>query len=222
MAKNKSPVIHDGYADEQEDRLQGAMGPSGPVEHAVLQALEREVKNRTAELIQANRELQREIAERRETEWALREREADLELEKSNLEETNTALKVLLKRRDADKHEFEEQVMFNIKTLVLPYLDRLKNVITDERQKAYLIILESNLNDITSAFTRRLSLEFYNLTSSELKVANFIRQGKKTRQIASLLGLSNRTVDAYRLIIRRKLRIRNRKVNLRTFLMSIN
>jgi DNA-binding CsgD family transcriptional regulator len=65
-------------------------------------------------------------------------------------------------------------------------------------------------------------MESYGLTSSELKVANFVRQGKRTREIASLLGISTRTVEAYRLGIRRKMRIQGRKVNLRTFLMSIN
>ncbi len=184
--------------------------------------LEELVKVRTAELTQANADLQREILDRRETERNLREREFDLELEKGNLEETNTALKVLLKHREVDKHEFEEQVMCNIKEFVLPYLDKLKELAEDERQQAYISILESNLGDVTSAFSRRLSLDYYDLTPAERKTANFIRQGKKTREIANLLGLSPRTVEAYRLNIRNKLRIQNQKVNLRTFLQSMS
>lgn len=185
------------------------------------EALEAQVKVRTAELMQANEELQKEIWERRDKERLLMEREVDLEMEKTNLQETNTALKVLLKQRDTDKHGFEEQVMYNVKELILPYLDKLKATPLDDRQEAYLSILEANLGDLTSAFSRRLSLEFYGLTTSELKVANFIRQGKKTREIASLIGLSKRTIDAYRLSIRRKLRIKNKKANLRTLLMSM-
>ncbi len=194
-------------------------------QHVMLRAqmeLEEQVRIRTAELVKANEELQREIHDRRNTERSLREREADLEMEEANLQETNTALKVLLKRREVDKHEFEEQVLFNIKELILPYIDKLKQNAADERQLAYLTILESNLNDITGNFTRRLSMDSYGLTSSELKVANFIRQGKRTRDIASLLGISPRTVEAYRLGIRRKMRLQGRKINLRTFLMSIN
>ncbi len=194
-------------------------------QHVMLKAkmeLEEQVRIRTAELVKANEELQKEIFDRRNTERSLREREADLEMEKANLQETNTALKVLLKRREVDKQEFEEQVLYNIKELILPYVDKLKQVAADERQLAYVTILESNLNDITGNFTRRLSMDSYGLTNSELKVANFIRQGKRTRDIASLLGISARTVEAYRLSIRRKMRIQGRKVNLRTFLMSIN
>lgn len=187
-------------------------------ENADLEAL---VRIKTAELIQTNDELLKEINNRRETERALREREAFLEMERGSLQETNTALKVLLKRRESDQQDLEEQVMVNVKEFVLPYLDMLKDLPLDERQSAYVNILESNLADITSAFSKRLSLDYYNLTKSERKVANFIRQGKKTREIAILLNLSPRTVESFRLSIRHKLRLNNSKINLRTFLQSV-
>ena len=192
------------------------------IQLTAVSELEEQALIRNAELMLANEELRKEVMERREAENALKEREAALKFEKANLQETNTALRVLLKRREMDKHEFEDHVMYNVKELILPFMDRLKAVTSDERQQAYLRILESNLNDITTAFLRRLSLEFYGLTPSELKVATFIRQGKRTREIASLLGLSMRTIDAVRMSIRRKLRIQNKQINLRTFLMSIN
>ena len=150
-----------------------------------------------------------------------RDREKSLEMEKANLQEANTALKVLLKRRELDKRALEEQVMFNISRMVLPYLKKIAKESTDSRHKDYVSIIESNLNDITGNFSRRLSLGFYGLSAAELKVANFIRQGKNTRQIAQLLGLSPRTIDTYRHSIRSKLHIKNKNVNLRTFLMSI-
>ena len=180
------------------------------------------VKERTKELMQVNEALQNEIIERIQTEQALREREADLQIEKENLQEANTALRVLLKRRELDKRDLEEQVMYNIKELIQPYLDKLKHRSKDTRNKAFASIIESNLNDITSSFSRRLALEFYDLSKAELKVANFIRQGKRSKEIAAALAISVRTVEAYRNNIRHKLRIKNRKVNLRTFLLSVS
>ncbi|MBI5897553.1 MAG: PAS domain S-box protein, partial [Desulfobacterales bacterium] len=177
---------------------------------------------RVLELTRANEALRRTIDERFLTEKALRDREADLEMEKTNLQEANMALKVLLKRREEDKRALEEQVMYNVKKLVLPFLSKVQKESLDERQKSYLGIVEANLRDITCGFSRRLSLAYYGLSTSELKVANFIRQGKKNREIADLLNLSVRTVEAYRQAIRNKLRLQNKKVNLRTFLMSIN
>lgn len=184
--------------------------------------LEAQVHIRTQELLKANMELKKEIYERVATEKALLEREADLEMEKANLKQANTALKVLLKRREVDKKALEEQVLYNVKKLVSPYLNKIYKDTPDQNIKTYLSIVESNLRDITCGFSRRLSLEFYGLSTSELKVANFIRQGKKNKEIAALLGLSVRTVESFRQGIRNKLRIQNKKVNLRTFLMSIN
>lgn len=186
------------------------------------ESLEAQVLSRTRELMQINAELQRQITERVAAEKALLEREKALELEKANLKEANTALKVLLKRREMDKEALEEQVLHNIKKLVVPYLNKLQKEISNEKHKIYLSIIESNLIDITCGFSRRLSFEYYGLSTSELKVANFIRQGKKTREIAEVLGLSVRTVEAFRQSIRQKLRLQNKKVNLRTFLMSIH
>ncbi len=184
--------------------------------------LEAQVRLRTQELLQANMELQKEINEKAITEKALLEREADLQMEKSNLKQANTALKVLLKRREVDKKALEEQVLYNVKKLVAPYLNKILKETSDKNIKNYVNIVESNLRDITCGFSRRLSLEYYGLSTSELKVANFVRQGKKNKEIASLLGLSVRTVEAFRQGIRNKLRIQNKKVNLRTFLMTIS
>lgn len=138
-----------------------------------------------------------------------------------NLEETNTALRVLLKRRYEDKAAIEEKVLLNVKELVLPYLEKLKKSRLDERQKSYLNIMESNLNDIVGPFVRKLSSRYLNLTPTEIRTANFIRQGKTTREIAEVLNLSPRTIDTHRDNIRKKLGIKDRKINLRTYLLSI-
>jgi len=210
-------MLQEGVCRDITDRIEA--------QEALLKAqneLEELVHQRTKELTKANLDLQKEIDERRETENILREREKELEMEKANLEEANTAFKVLLKRREVDKRAVEEQVMYNVKKLLLPYVEKIKKKVSNERKLSYLSIIETNLNDITNSFSRRLSIDFYGLTNSELKVANLIQQGKKSGAIASLLGISIRTVEAYRLAIRRKLRIQNKKVNLRTYLRTFN
>jgi PAS domain S-box-containing protein len=162
-----------------------------------------------------------DITERKQAEDALIEREKQLETQAANLEEVNTALKVLLKRREEDEKELEEKVLFNVKGLVEPYLEKLKDGGLNNKQKAYLDILESNLNDIVSPFSRSLQLRHYNLTPSEMQIAALVRHGKTTKQIADLLNLSARTVDTHRLRIRTKLGIRNKKSNLRSHLLSL-
>ena len=162
-----------------------------------------------------------DITKLKETEQALRKREKELETQAANLEEMNAALKVLLKRREQDEREFEEKVLFNVRELVEPCLEKLKNADLNNEQAACLDMLESNLNDIVSPFSRNLSLKHYNLTPSEMRIAALVRHGKTTKQIADLLNLSARTVDTHRLRIRTKLGIRNKKSNLRSHLLSL-
>jgi hypothetical protein len=62
----------------------------------------------------------RDITDKKRAERALREREKELEIKTSNLEEVNTALRVLVKRSEEDKTKLEEKVLFNVKELVDP------------------------------------------------------------------------------------------------------
>jgi len=61
-------------------------------------------------------------------EEALRESREELKEQKQSLEEANIALKVLLKQRENDKLELEKNVLTNVKELVLPYVEKLKEV----------------------------------------------------------------------------------------------
>jgi DNA-binding CsgD family transcriptional regulator len=54
-----------------------------------------------------------------------------------------------------------------------------------------------------------------------MKIAGLIRQGKTTKEMASVLNLSSRTVETHRKNIRKKLGLRDRKANLRTKLLSL-
>jgi PAS domain S-box-containing protein len=162
-----------------------------------------------------------DITTRKQAEQALKEREKDLEIKTANLEEVNAALKVLLKRREEDKIELEEKVLFNVRELIVPYIEKLKENTLDEKQKVYVNILDSNLNDIISPFSLRLSSRYLNFTPAQIQVANLVKHGKTTKEIADFLNLSGKTIEVHRKNIRRKIGIRNEKANLRTHLLSI-
>ena len=162
-----------------------------------------------------------DITERKKAELALRSREAELKHKTKSLEEVNTALKVLLQRREEDKAELNEKVLFNVKELIVPYLEKLRKRSLDSKQKAYLNILESNLNDIISPFLRTLSTQYLGFTHTEILVANLVKEGKTSKEIAEMMHLSTRTIEFHRENIRKKLGIKNKKINLRSHLISI-
>jgi PAS domain S-box-containing protein len=184
--------------------------------------LEMRVRERTEELLKANELLKKQIKERKLAERGLKKKEKQLQLKSKKLEESNTALRVLLKRRQENKTELEEKVVSNVKELVEPYVKKIQRTRLTERQEAYLSILESNLDEIISPFSRSLFAKFMNLTHSEIQVANFVKHGMTTKEISEMLGLSRKTVEFHRDNIRKKIGIKNKKVNLRSYLLSVH
>ena len=156
-----------------------------------------------------------------ELERRVEERTRELEVQKNSLEEINTAMKVLLKKREDDKTEIEDNILSNVKTLIEPYVNKLKRSSLPQGQKTLINILESNLNEIVSPFTRKLSSKLLNLTPSEIQVANLVKQGKTTKEMAGILNISGKTVGFHRENIRKKLGLKNRKSNLRSHLLSL-
>jgi PAS domain S-box-containing protein len=157
---------------------------------------------------------------RDELELRVQERTAELTKKSVKLEEANIALNILLKKREADKTEIEEKVLSNVKDLIFPFLEKLKTTELTTRQEAYLQSIESNLKDIISPFSIKLSSKYFSFTPAEIQVAEFIKNGKTTKEIADLLNLSYRTICFHRQNIRKKLGLNKQKTNLRAFLLS--
>ncbi len=163
-----------------------------------------------------------DITEQRRMEKELMESQAELEERTRMLEEANTTLKVLLQRRAEDKNALVERVQLNTKELVLPLVKRLRKTSLNPRQLSSLDIIESNLKNITSSFSHLLSSRHQELTSMEIRVADLIREGKNTREIAELMNLSPRTIESHRESLRKKMGIRDRRENLRLHLLSLS
>ncbi len=174
---------------------------------ALNQDLERRVEDRTAALKATNEQL--------------RERERELEAQAKSLADLNAALRVLLHKGEQDKKELEERTVLNVQELVLPYLDRLLQQSGDYSQRETLKVIRSNLADIVAPLGRSLSLGRSRLTHKELQIANLIQQGMTSKEIASLLHVSERTITTHRDNIRKKIGLKSKKANLRTYLLTM-
>ncbi len=146
--------------------------------------------------------------------------EESLDIKSRTLEEVNTALKVLLKQREGDKRELEENISLNVKELILPYVEKLKKSRLDAVQTSNVNILETNLQEITSPILRKL--QRFDFTPKEIEVVSYLKDGRTTKQIAELLGVSPRAVEFHRYNIRKKLGLDQLKTNLRAYLLSIS
>lgn len=186
-----------------------------------LEDLENRVRERTADLTRLNAELEQEVEERRRMEEVLKKREKELEIKSRNLEELNTALTVLLKKREEDKNDLEERVLTNVKEMVMPYVEKLKGTHLSPDQDAYLSILDSHMNDIISPFLVKMSTKYRRFTPKEIQVATLVRDGKTTKEIASIMNVCSGAIELHRNHIRKKLGLTNKKINLRSYLLSL-
>jgi PAS domain S-box-containing protein len=159
------------------------------------------LKKVEAELERARAGLERRVRERTD------------ELSKANI-----ALSVLLKKREQDQATLAEQVLANSTKLVEPFLDRLKDSGLNEQQKELLDILRASIVELTSPFASGFSTKLIRLTPAEIQVANLVKLGKRTKEIAAIMHLSPGTISIHRKNIRKKLELTHRKTNLQTML----
>ena len=151
----------------------------------------------------------------------LQKKEEELFQQKKMLEESNVALKVLLEHREKDRQSIEENVIANVRKLVVPYVEELNYRKLDDRSRNMIEIIRQRLEEIVSPFLNRFTSLNRLLTPREIDVAALVREGKTSKEIAELLTISVSGVDFHRKQIRNKLGLTNEKANLRSYLLSL-
>lgn len=135
--------------------------------------------------------------------------------------EMQTALRVLMKNQEDLQEELAESMLTQVKTTVLPHIEWLLGKKLSSNARARVLLVQSNLKNLMSPFARKMTSAYYNLTRTELEVADLVRYGRSNKEIAAILGLSLKTVETHRNKIRRKLGINHTKINLHTYLQTL-
>ncbi len=151
----------------------------------------------------------------------LQERKQELLTQSKDLEEMNTALRVLLNKANYDREDMEAKVYNNIRDLVNPYLEKLEQVCRNDLQRSYLDMVRKNLDEVVSGFTTNLIRKYASLTPREVQIANMIQQDMTIKEMAEALHISESSVAFHRLNIRKKMGLANKKLNLKTYLRSM-
>jgi len=151
----------------------------------------------------------------------VRKRTDKLKKANQRLEEANIALKVVLKQMEQKEKDDKEKVLINIKQSILPYLQQLAQTNISSGQQVLLDRIEKNIAQIASPLIGKLSSKYLNLTPMEIKVATLVKDGVVNKEIAQILSVSLNTITSHRYKIRTKLELKNKNVNLRSYLLSL-
>jgi DNA-binding CsgD family transcriptional regulator len=162
----------------------------------------------------------KDVTREKKHEIKIRKYVKELQRKNEDLDEMNRTLTFVLKEFNAEKEKFADHINSNLEELVKPLLKKIKKTRLGRHQKILVDAVEKNLTEIVAPFSKARNEALRKLSPQEFQIANLIRQGKKTKEIAELLDLSRRTIESHRKNIRSKLQIKNRKVNLRAFLLS--
>ena len=205
--------------------VSGALGEELAVELLKKGATDYVLKNNLLRLAPSVNRALKELAEcneRRKAEEDLKQSEKELQIKSQTLEEANIALKVLLKHREEDRSAMEENILSNVRKLVFPSIEKLKNLKLNDLQAEHVSIIENHLQEIISPFLHNLTTKHFDLTPREIEIATLIKEGKTTKEITEYLNISATAVDFHRKNIRSKLGIKNEKTNLRSLLLSMS
>ncbi len=148
-------------------------------------------------------------------------KEQNLRDQTEKLAESNIALKVLLEHRQKDRIHLEENMLSNVRTLILPYIQQLMETRLGKRERTMVEIIEERLNEITSPFLNRLVGLNTILTPQEIKVATMVREGRSSAEIADVLQISISAIDFHRKQVRKKLGLTGAATNLRSYLLGL-
>ncbi|OGR15946.1 MAG: hypothetical protein A2X81_14915 [Desulfobacterales bacterium GWB2_56_26] len=176
-------------------------------------SLEQQVAERTAALSHTVDELKIALE-------TLLSREKELQGKNLELQDLNTTLSIMLRRREQEHNDIRKDIAAETVETVLPLLKKAKTQLTGSARD-YMETAQANLLDVFAKHPKDVVLVNARLAPRELQIVHYIRQDKTTKEIAVILGLSVRTVEAYRENIRVKLRIKNKKKNLKKFLTSM-
>jgi DNA-binding CsgD family transcriptional regulator len=138
------------------------------------------------------------------------------------LKQTNIALNVMIENSKDSKNELSRKILQSFDTLVFPYFETLSQSHRRTESKLLLEIIQENIQASLQVLDTPSSLNHAHFSPRELQVAQLVKNGKSSKEIAAILRISPRSVFFHRNTLRKKLGIHKAKTNLRTHLLHLD
>ena len=127
---------------------------------------------------------------------------------------------MLLQAKNYEKELFAEEIVMQFNAEIAPILEYLKRRLYNSNEYEVVVDLEKLLKKIFSPVLESIEKRYPMLTNRETQIVSLILLGKSSKEIATILGVSKKTVEFHRYNIRKKLRLTNVSVFLRDHLIK--
>jgi DNA-binding CsgD family transcriptional regulator len=163
----------------------------------------------------------RDVTARVEAEEALLQKDREISLQLGKIEKLNAALTALLEHREQESQRHLAGLHTTLEQLVLAHVETLKGTALTADQRVLVEVVEANLRNVAASFVRQLDAWKLQLTPTEVQVADLVRLGKRTKDIARLLRVSPSAITFHRNNLRTKLGLTGRPINLVSYLRTM-
>jgi PAS domain S-box-containing protein len=143
----------------------------------------------------------------------------NLDQERRTLAEKNVALKEIMSSIEAEKMEIRQQIAATIDQVLKPAVNRLIRR-NGSINKTYYDLLKFNLDELATSTGGTLHISS-KLSPREMEICAMIKNGFSSKDIAEALDIALVTVQKHREVIRRKLGLTNKNINLTTHLRNM-
>jgi PAS domain S-box-containing protein len=163
----------------------------------------------------------RDVTARVQAEEALLQKDREISLQLGKIEKLNAALTTLLEHREHESQRHLAGLHATLEQLVLAHVENLKGTSLTGDQRVLVEVIEANVCNVATSFVRQLDAWKLQLTPTEVQVADLVRLGKRTKEIAGLLHVSPSAIAFHRNKLRAKLGLAGRPINLVSYLRTM-
>ena len=163
----------------------------------------------------------RDVTARVQAEEALLQKDREISLQLGKIEKLNAALTALLEHREQESQRHLAGLHTTLEQLVLAHVETLKGTSLTADQRVLVEVVEANLRHVAASFVRQLDAWKLRLTPTEIQIADLVRLGKRTKEIAGLLRVSPSAIAFHRNNLRAKLGLTARPINLVSYLRTM-
>jgi DNA-binding CsgD family transcriptional regulator len=140
----------------------------------------------------------------------------------SKLDKAQDRVRNIMMLIEREKRQLAENIRGNLSLVSIPLINHLRAIASGE-QKEILDILENRIRHVTRrlGITPDTGVPGTTLTRRQILICEMIRDGKSSKEIALVIGCSPSTINNHRNVIRKKLGLDGKSVNLQAFLNNM-